>query len=85
MLEICVIGLGPGSPEMLTLQAAERLMGGEALVLRTGRHGVADWLNAQDIEYTTLDALYEDAEDFDDLDARVADRLLEMADEAGRR
>lgn len=84
MLEICVIGLGPGDPANLTLQAAEKLLGGQALVLRTGRHGVAAWLDAQDVDYTTLDSLYEEAQDFDDLDARVAGRLLEMAEEAQR-
>ncbi|MDR0896218.1 MAG: nucleoside triphosphate pyrophosphohydrolase [Oscillospiraceae bacterium] len=76
-MRITVVAMGPDSPDCLTLQAAQALLGAERLLLRTGRHGVADWLRAQDIPFDTLDALYDRAEDFDALTEQAAQAVLE--------
>ena len=48
--EITVVQLGPGDPNMLTLNAVNVLSHpGNRIILRTGRHPVADWLNEKQI------------------------------------
>ncbi len=79
MHEITVVGLGPGSRQHLTLGAVEALRAAKVIVLRTGRHGAADWLTEQGLPFTTLDALYEQSEDFDSLTASAADHLVHLA------
>ena len=81
MLEITVVSLGPGDPSLLTLEAADALRCAGKLVLRTGRHGVSAWLDKQNVQYDTFDALYDDFWDFDELHAEMAKRLWNMAQE----
>lgn len=76
---IDVVALGPGPEGMMTLGAAEALKRADHVLLRTGRHGAADWLNKQGIPFETLDALYETAEDFDDLAQKAAAAVREKA------
>jgi len=76
---ITVVSLGPGNPGLMTLQTAEALRSARQLVLRTEQHGVATWLREQDIAYTTMDALYDEYWDFDELHAAIAARLWEQA------
>ena len=76
---ITVLSLGPGDPGLLTLQAADALRSARQLVLRTEQHGVAAWLKEQNIPFTTLDALYDEFWDFDELHAAMAARLWKMA------
>ena len=80
---ITVAALGPGHPGLVTRAAWEALTGGARVVLRTARHGVAQELTRAGVAFETLDALYEQSEDFDELCARTARRLLSMAREAG--
>ena len=79
---ITVVSLGPGDPGLLTLQTAEALRSAKHLVLRTGQHGVAQWLQEQEIPFTTLDALYDEYWDFDELHSAIATRLWKQAAEA---
>ncbi|MEG2859516.1 MAG: MazG family protein [Clostridia bacterium] len=69
-MELFVVGLGVREGE-LTQDAMALLRAGKKLVLRTGQCAAADWLRAQHIEFETLDALYEGAEDFDALNAAL--------------
>ena len=64
-MKITVVSLGPDSPEFLTLGAAEALLDAQAVLLRTGWHGAAAWLEKNRVPYRTLDALYDEADDFD--------------------
>ena len=77
--QITVIPLGPGDPQLLTLASADALRTAKRLVLRTERHGAAAWLRENGIAYESLDALYEQYEDFDALHAAMAERLWRMA------
>lgn len=83
-MRIQMIGLGPGNPEDLTLRAAEALLSGRRVMLRTERHPVADWLQRQGVAYTSLDTLYETAEDFDALTEASVKMLREEAEAAER-
>jgi len=76
---ITVVSLGPGDPGLMTLQTADALRAARQLVLRTGQHGVAAWLQEQNIPFTTLDSLYDEYWDFDELHAAMAARLWQMA------
>jgi len=78
---ITVVSLGPGDPGLMTLQTADALRAAKRLVLRTEQHGVAAWLREQNIPYTTLDALYDEYWDFDELHAAMAARLWQLAAE----
>lgn len=80
---ITVAALGPGHPGLVTRAAWEALTGGARVVLRTARHGAAQELARAGVAFDTLDALYEHSEDFDELCALAAKRLLSMAREAG--
>ena len=78
MNKITVVGLGTTNEMQLTLEAAETLLESERLVLRTERHGVADYLRRQGVEFTSLDNLYDGAEDFESLAEAAADQLQVM-------
>lgn len=80
--QITIVTLGPGDPSLLTLAAADTLRSAKRLILRTGRHGVAEWLNSQNIAFDTLDALYDEYEDFDDMHQAMARTLWQRAAEA---
>ena len=72
---ITVVSLGPGDPGLLTLQTADALRNAKQLILRTEQHGVAQWLKEQNIPYITMDALYDEYWDFDELHAAIAKKL----------
>lgn len=76
---LTVIPLGPGSPEALTLGALNALRAAKRLVLRTGLHPVADWLREEGVCFETLDTLYEESADFDELNRRIAAALWQRA------
>lgn len=77
--QITVVTLGPGDPQLMTLQTADVLRGGGKLILRTQRHPVAAWLREQAISFESLDALYDEYENFDDLHSAMAARLWQEA------
>ncbi|MBR2823523.1 MAG: MazG family protein [Clostridia bacterium] len=76
---ITVIPLGPGAPELLTLQAAEALQAAKRLVLRTDRHPVAEWLRTRHVSFESLDSFYADYEDFDRMHQAMAAHLWDLA------
>ncbi len=78
---ITVVALGPGKPELMTLQSVETLRQAQVLVLRTARHPAAQWLQAQGISFSSLDDLYDQYEDFDQLHRAMAAELWKKASE----
>ena len=79
MHPIDIVTLGPGSREYLTLGAMETLRKATYVVLRTGRHGAAKWLEDSGIPFETLDNIHENAEDFDELNTACAEYVREQA------
>ena len=77
---ITVVPLGPGSPDLLTLQAADALRSAPRLILRTARHPVADWLRSQSIPFESLDDFYDAHEDFDRMHRAMAEHLWLQAE-----
>ena len=76
---ITVVPLGPGSPDLMTLQAADALRTASRLILRTARHPAADWLQDQGIAFESLDEFYEAYEDFDAMHRAMAEELWARA------
>lgn len=76
---ITLVSLGPNDPGLITLSSAEALRSGKRVILRTARHGAASWLQEQGISYTSLDDMYDQYEDFDQLHQAMAKRLWQEA------
>ena len=79
MNEITVVSLGV-SADGLTLGALEAMKQAKRVILRTAQTPAAAYLDRQGIAYSSLDPLYETAEDFDSLNAALAGAVLEAAD-----
>lgn len=79
---ISVVTLGPGDPSLMTLQTAEILQHAAHLVLRTQRHGAADWLQAKGIAFESLDDFYDQYEDFSEMHTAMAKHLWHLAEAA---
>ena len=77
--DITIVSVGSGDPELLNIRTMNAMKNAQTLILRTSRHPVTDWLDISRIAYTSLDELYDIADDFDDLDLRIADFLLQRA------
>ncbi len=80
MESITVISLGTGREEDVTLGALRAMKAGDRLILRTEKCGAADLLRRERIPFGTLDDLYEEAEDFDELHRLGAQRILAAAE-----
>ena len=80
MSRIIVIGCG-FRREQLTLEAVEAIEGADKVLLRTGRCGLRDHLVEQGVAFETLDALYERAEDFDELIRLTTQAVLDASRE----
>ncbi|NLD59521.1 MAG: nucleoside triphosphate pyrophosphohydrolase [Clostridiales bacterium] len=78
MAQITVIGVGFRRGQ-LTEEAQRALKGPGAVVLHTERCGLTEWLRENGVPYEALDALYEDAEDFDRHAEMAARAVLERA------
>lgn len=74
-----MVGLGPGSPDHLTLGAVAKLRSARQVILRTKVHPVVEWLDSEGIRYTSCDDLYETAKDFDEVYMGIAERVLAAA------
>jgi tetrapyrrole methylase family protein / MazG family protein len=79
MSRIVIIGLGPGSPRQLTVEAELALLKGGPLYLRTGRHPLARYLSRRGIQFRTFDPIYQRARDFSQVYRVVARRLIRAA------
>jgi tetrapyrrole methylase family protein/MazG family protein len=76
---ITIVGLGTGNRDELTLGAVEALKQAEQVILRTGKHGAALYLQGQGIAYSTLDDIYEASETFDELYPEMIKRITAAA------
>jgi len=76
-----IIALGPEDAGLLTLGAIERIKSAKKVILRTGRHGAAEYLKSIGVSFETMDALYDQAEDFDELSEKIAESVQKAAEE----
>ena len=80
MHPITVAGLGLDA-EDLTGRIKGLLSGPSNIVLRTARCGAAAWMDAEGLKYHAMDALYEDAADFDELCEKIVGEVERLARE----
>ncbi len=76
-LGITILGLGPGSPDLLTRQAWQILESATEVYLRTSHHPVVAGLPEQ-LRVHSFDALYENSESFESVYAQIVERVLDL-------
>ncbi len=81
MHQLTIVTLGTGGEMFLTRGVERALREAECVVLRTERHPMAAFLQAEGIAYETLDPLYEACEDFDLFNRRAAQKVLSLCRE----
>ena len=76
-MKITIVGLGPGDPALLTLQAWDLLSQAGEIYLRTRRHPTVAGL-PQGIVLHSFDELYDRADDFGTIYEAIADHVLAL-------
>lgn len=74
---ITIVGLGPGDAGLITRQAWQLLAAADSVYLRTGRHPAVAGLPPHLTQHT-FDAIYQNAERFDEVYQRIADEVLRL-------
>ena len=77
---IIVISIGSGDPELLNMKTVRVLQESRTLILRTGRHPLVSWLQENGVSFSTMDSLYDECEDFDQLHDRIAGSLIAISE-----
>ncbi len=80
--KITVLSVGYGDASLFGKATEDALTSARQLVLRTEKNAVSIWLESRGIPFTSLDSLYETAEDFDSLCESIASLLWEKAEKA---
>ncbi len=80
--KITIVGLGPWESGWLTGRTLAALAQGP-VILRTDKHPAAQELMAQGIAFDTLDEVYDQAEDFDELNVLAARAVADAARQHG--
>jgi tetrapyrrole methylase family protein/MazG family protein len=78
MNTITVVGLGPGRPELLTLEAREALGQAIPVILRTRRHPTVAAITGND-EFRDCDDIYQLGGSFEDVYQAIVERVLAVA------
>ena len=81
MATLTVVGLGPGRAGLITRETWTLMLEAKRLILRTRIHPTVAALDTAGIHYTTYDAWYEQAEDFEALYRSIAEDVLAQATE----
>ena len=76
---LTVLSIGPGDPALLNQVTMERIYAASPLILRTDHHPLAAFLRDKEVAFLSLDDLYEQSEDFDLLNQRIAERVWVLA------
>lgn len=74
--DLTIVGLGPGSPELVSRSAWKLLKGSKVVYFRTGHHPVFDALSPRG-ELNTFDHLYEEIDDFDGVYAAIVNKIID--------
>ena len=80
--KLTIVSIGPGDPSLLNQVTLDQLRTAAPLILRTDHHPLVSWLDEQEIRYLSLDDLYEQSDDFDELSGRIADRVWQLVSES---
>jgi tetrapyrrole methylase family protein/MazG family protein len=75
---LTIVGLGPGSASLLTVEARDVLASAEEVWLRTRRHPTVAGL-PEGPHYESFDAVYDAGSSFDEVYETIVSRVLELA------
>ena len=78
MNRLTIVTLGTGGEAFLTRGVERALREAPRVVLRTGRHPMADFLRQEGVSVETLDALYDECEHFDTFNRAAAVKVLSL-------
>ena len=78
---LIIVSLGAGDPDLLNARTVNAMRKAEKLYLRTSRHPIAPWLESENISFSPLDHFYEIAENYDDLNHKIASFLIQQAND----
>lgn len=76
---IKILGLGPGSPEALTLGTINILKDSSKKYFRTEKHPTIDYIKEMGAHYSTYDFAYEKFDSFDEVYNFIAEDVVEKA------
>jgi len=79
MGKITIVGLGPGSFGLITVETLEMLKSAKPLILRTAKHPTVSEMVAQGIEFTSYDHVYEEKDSFEEVYKAIASDCLRQA------
>lgn len=79
---ITVVGLGCNAKQ-ITLEGAEKIAAARRVVVKTALSDTYPFFTQRGMTVETLDRFYESAEDFDELDRKIAEYLIDAARESG--
>lgn len=79
---ITVVGLGPGDPRQMTVEAWEILTSAPRVFVRTRKHPAAQALVDQGVPCDFFDGLYEEKQTFDEVYEAICQRLIQEGDGA---
>ena len=79
---ITIVNMGIGSADTLTLAAVKLAKNAQTVILQTEKVDTAEYLKGEGVNFQTLDALYEAAEDFSSLTASVCEFFEDRQDAA---
>ncbi len=77
--QLLIVGLGPGSPGLLTAETREALRTAGQVILRTRHHPTVSALGNEAVAWLNCDDLYQQQPVFDALYTAIAARVLERA------
>ncbi len=78
--EITIIGLGPGSPELLTRQAWEKLEASERIWVRTVQHPAIEALQESlAVEIHSFDELYDQGDSFEQVYNTIVEQIVKQS------
>ncbi len=75
-----IVGLGPGNPGSLTIEALEAMRQAKALYLRTRVHPTVDYLIKEKIAFGSFDAVYDQLDDFPSIYQEICRGLISELD-----
>lgn len=79
MGEVTIVGLGPGSFGLITVETLELLKTAETLLLRTAKHPTVTEIIDRGIPFTSFDYVYEEKASFDEVYTTIAHECLRQA------
>jgi len=76
---VTIVGLGPGSFSLLTVETWDILRASESIYLRTAKHPTAEELCSRKLLFSSYDYLYEEKADFEEVYNSIAVDIIERA------